>query len=331
MYDKQMMIARVAGFVGQQILVIGDVILDEYITGRAERLSREAPIPVLEYLHDAYRVGGAANPAMNIAGLGGAVTQIGVIGDDVRGQDIHHLLRGQGVQSVGLVMDGGRPTTTKTRIMAQTGHRTDQQIARIDRISRDPIRAEIEAEVIAQIRHFAGQQVALIVSDYLSGVVTQAVVDAVRHEGRKHGALLAADAQGRLEKYADFDLVKCNADEASSYLQRPLTTDDDFAEAGRQLLNDLGLKGMLITRGAAGMTLVEADNRVTHLAAAHIEAVYDTVGAGDTVVAVMTLALTAGAGYPEAAELASIAAGIVIRHVGNYAPSPSELIGAIQG
>jgi D-glycero-beta-D-manno-heptose-7-phosphate kinase len=330
-FDTERLIACGRAFAGKRTLVIGDVILDEYIYGRAERLSREAPIPVLEYTHRDLIPGGAANPSANIASLGGQPLQIGVIGVDNFGEQLRDALRTRQIDPAGLVIDPQRPTTTKTRIMAQMGLRFPQQIARIDQIDRNTINGEIEQKVIETIRTCAANQHALIASDYMSGLLTPAVVDAIRESGRKVNALLTADAQGQLDKYAGFDLVKCNADEAARYVRHDLPDDAAFAEAGAGFVRRLGLRGgMLITRGSDGLTLVEADGTVTHIRAPHIEDVFDTVGAGDTALAVLTLGRIAGATLPEAAALANIAAGFVVRKVGNYAPSPDELIEAIR-
>jgi rfaE bifunctional protein kinase chain/domain len=330
-FDTEQLIACVANFADKRALVIGDVILDEYIYGRAERLSREAPIPVLEYTHRELIPGGAANPSANIANLGGQVLQIGVIGSDHFGEQLRHALQQRHIDPAGLVIDPARPTTTKTRIMAQMGLRFPQQMARIDQIERQPINGAIEQNVITMIQRSSSNQHALIASDYMTGLLTPNVVDAIREAGRTVGALLTADAQGQLDKYAGFDLVKCNADEAARYVRHDLPNDAAFAAAGADIVARLGLRGgMLITRGSDGLTLVEANGTVTHIRAPHIEDVFDTVGAGDTALAVVTLARISGATLPEAAALANIAAGFVVRKVGNYAPSPEELIGAIR-
>jgi len=307
------------------------VILDEYLYGRAERLSREAPVPVLEFTARELIPGGAANPAANVARFDSRPTQIGVVGADEPGERLADALRERGIDSSGLVIDTNRPTTTKTRIMAQMGLRFPQQVARLDRIDRRPINDAIEQRVIGNIAECAPGMGAFIASDYLIGLLNEPVVDAIRESGRTNKALLTADAQGELSKYQGFDLVKCNADEASAFAHRALVSDADFAGAGQAMVAKLGLRGgMLITRGSEGLTLAEAGGRVTHLPAPHVEDVFDTVGAGDTALAVVTLALLAGADYPEAAALANFAAGLVVRKVGNYAPTREELRWAIQ-
>jgi rfaE bifunctional protein kinase chain/domain len=240
------------------------------------------------------------------------------------------LLQDRAIQADGLVHDSARPTTTKTRIMALTGLRFPQQVARLDHLDRRPISAEVEAQVIAEIEHRTDIQ-AILVSDYLTGLVTAPIAQAVVRHARAHGVVALADAQGELDKYQGFDLIKCNADEAARFLQRDLHTDADFETAVETifaLVQDT--RTLLITRGGAGVTLAQRGQEAQHLPAPHIEDVFDTVGAGDTVVALMALALAAGIAPATAAQLANLAAGIVIRKVGNYAPSPAELREAIR-
>jgi rfaE bifunctional protein kinase chain/domain len=324
------LIPLISRLAGHHILVVGDVILDEYLIGRADRLSREAPIPVLEFDRRDLIPGGAANPSANVVSFGSQAIQVGVVGQDASADALRDMLRAQGIDPGGLISDAGRPTTTKTRIMAHMGLRFPQQVARIDRIDRQPINGGIEQAVLTRLRTLATHVDAIMVSDYLTGLLTQPVVETIRELGREHGILITADAQGELDKYAGFDLVKCNADDAVRYAQRPLKADPDFAAAGLSMVERLTLRGgMLITRGPDGVTLVQGDRQVDHIPAPHIEDVYDTVGAGDTVLAVVTLALVAGTSYPDAAALANLAAGIVVRKVGNYAPSPDDLRAAV--
>ena len=332
-FDRHLLIGFVDRMADRRAIVTGDVILDEYLFGRADRLSREAPIPVLEFIERQLIPGGAANPATNIASLGSHPVQIGVIGADESGSQLKTALIDRGVDP-GLIIDSQRPTTTKTRIMAQMGLRFPQQVARIDRVDRRDIAPAIEQSVIDRIRERAVGMEALIASDYLGGLLTPSVVSALREVGTAHSTLLTADAQGEFGKYRGFDLIKCNAAEAAAYVGHPLRSDDDFARVGARLTADLDLRGgMLITRGSDGMTLVESAHEspgaVTHLSASHVEDVFDTVGAGDTALAVITLARIAGAGWPEAAALANFASGFVIRKVGNYALTPDDLRWAI--
>ena len=171
---------------------------------------------------------------------------------------------------------------------------------------------------------------AVLVSDYDTGLLTQGLVHAIRERGTAAGVLLTADAQGKLEKYVGFGLVKCNADEARDYLRRDLTSDTHFAQAALEICSTLKLTGgMIITRGADGATVATCDGQAVHCPAPSVTDVYDTVGAGDTAIAVMTLAVSAGANYPDATTLANTASGLVVRRVGNYAPTPEELAKAL--
>jgi rfaE bifunctional protein kinase chain/domain len=310
----------------RRILVIGDVILDEYVIGRARRMSREAPIPVLEFESRRYIPGGAANPSANIVALGSAAVQIGVVGEDETADFLRHELDIRGIESHALIIRSGRPTTLKTRILAQMGLRFPQQIARIDTISREPIDRIAEAALLARLQRDIGAADAILISDYQNGLLEAGLIGLIRQAAHERSLPLIVDAQGALNKYAGCDLVKCNADDAAEYLRTELRTTDDFEQAVTRLCAELAIRqAMVITRGADGATVGLVNGEVTHLSAPQVSDVYDTVGAGDTWIAVLTLAVVAGASIPDAALLANIASGIVVRHVGNYTPSRQEL------
>jgi len=325
----QQFIPRLAN---QRILVLGDVILDEYITGKAQRMSREAPIPVLEFQSRRYIPGGASNPANNIVALGSQALQIGIVGADDTAQHLRQALDEQGIDTSGLVTCADKPTTLKTRILAQMGLRFPQQVARVDTLSRTDIDPSTEAQVLAIVQQNLPSAGALLVSDYRNGLLTERLITAVRESAQAAKVPLFADAQGALEKYRGFDLVKCNADDAAEVLRRDLVTDADFATAAAELAQAHDLRGaMVITRGSDGATLAEVDDTITHAPAPKVSDVYDTVGAGDTWIAVATMAHLAGASYSEAVTLANFASGIVVQHLGNYTPSPAELLQAVSG
>jgi rfaE bifunctional protein kinase chain/domain len=316
---------------GQRILVIGDVILDEYLIGTAARMSREAPVPVLEFESRQLIPGGAANPAANINALGSKAIQVGVIGADGAATNLRQVLQARGIDTNCLITDSTRPTTVKTRLLAQMGLRFPQQVARMDTLSREPISTTVERQVQAMIEQEMDNVNAVLLSDYHTGLLTRSLVKSIRERGTKAGKLLTADAQGHLEKYKGFGLVKCNADEARDYLRRELRNEDDFSKAALEMCENLQLTGgMVITRGPDGATVATCDGQAVHCAAPIVSDVYDTVGAGDTAIAVMTLAVAAGATYPEAATLANTASGLVVRRVGNYAPTPDELMRALE-
>jgi len=323
--------ALVAALAGKTVLVIGDVMLDEYIIGRATRMSREAPVPVLEFESKRYIAGGAANPAANIVALGSRALQIGLIGDDAAGQRLRELLRAGGIDSAGLLRCQDRPTTVKTRILAQMGLRFPQQVTRIDTLSRCPIEAATVARIMDFLRqHIETVDVALL-SHYHGDLLTAALVAEVRQLCAQTGTLLTADAQGSFANFAGLDVIKCNAADAARYLQRPLQSEADFRAAALELHESLEVrKAMIITRGSQGATLA-ADGVAEHCPAPKVSDVYDTVGAGDTAIAVISLAMAGGRGPRPAVMLANHASGIVVRHLGNYAPTPAELWASIRG
>ncbi|QPC84836.1 ribokinase [Phototrophicus methaneseepsis] len=317
----------IARFEGCNVLVIGDVILDEYIIGDARRMSREAPIPVLELRERRYIPGGAANPAVTLHSLGAGCNLIGVVGEDETHQSLVAALTERGIPST-LLADSARPTIVKTRIMATMGLRFPQQVARVDTIARDPVNGDLQAGILAQLTTSA-QYGAVLLSDYQCGLLAESLVQQIAAWCRENDVLLTVDAQGELQKYAGVDLVKCNADEASAYLGHDLATDEDFAQAAQAIYEQLALQeAMVITRGAYGATVYTADG-AQHCPSPRVRDVYDTVGAGDTAIAVMTLARVAGATYEQAVMLSNYASGIVVQHVGNYAPSREELLTAI--
>lgn len=326
---RDRLLSLIPRLANRRVLVVGDVILDEYLTGRAMRMSREAPIPVLEFESRRHVAGGAANPAANIAALGSTAILVGVMGIDSEANALQEVLRNSSIAPDTLIADEDRPTTLKTRIMAHMGLRFPQQVARMDRLSRDPLSGTMQKRVIEQIKSLISSADALLFSDYQTGMLSTELVSAIRSESEN--LLTAADSQGQFQKYIGFDVVKCNADEARDYLRSDLNTDDDFAEAARTLFQTLNLKlAMVITRGGDGATIASREGE-THCPAPMITDVYDTVGAGDTAVAVTTLALVAGASPAEAVTLANAASGIVVRRVGNYAPTPDDLRAAIIG
>ena len=307
------------------IAVIGDVILDEYLIGNATRMSREAPVPVLEFTSRKLIAGGAGNPSANLAVLGADVYQIGVVGDDEFAPALKQILTDKNIHIGGIITDTSRPTTVKTRIMAQMGLRFPQQVARLDRLSRQPISETIQTAIVNFISAQLPYLHAVLCSDYHGGLLTSALVDSIRTIARDK--ILTADAQGELTKYHNFDVVKCNADEAQNALGISLKTDPDFARAAQALHQSLNLRGaMVITRGGDGMTIAQANGEHHHIPAPHVTDVYDTVGAGDTTIAVLTGALCVGANYTQAGMLANIASGLVVRRVGNYTPSIAEII-----
>ena len=321
--------SQVAALANKGALVIGDVMLDEYITGKPMRISREAPVPVLELDSKRYIAGGSANPAANIVALGSRAIQVGVIGEDQPGAQLRRILSEQGIDASGVLALGDRPTTVKTRVLAQMGLRFPQQVTRIDTVSRRPISSHTEAALLRFARRAIASVDAVLLSHYHGGLLTEPLVAALRQLCQEHAVLLTADVQGQFETFRGVDVLKCNADDAGRYLRRRLAKDEDFSRAAQELRDALGVKtAAIITRGSQGATLA-CEGMTAHCPAPKVSDVYDTVGAGDTAIATITLALAGGLSASTAVMLANHASGIVVRHLGNYTPSPAELLGSL--
>lgn len=310
--------------IGRRVAVVGDVFLDAYLVGHPERLSREGPVPVLAFERRFCLPGGGANPARNLAALGAEAVQIGVVGADDTAAELRRVLAAAGIDGGGLVVDPARPTTLKTRIVA-TGLSVPQQVARIDRQLRLAVAGTTEAAVCAAVASHAADAHAVLVSHYRSGVVTPAVCDAARTAAAEHGVWLTVDAQGDLAWFTGFDLVRVGRQDAAANLGRALEREADFEHAARTLREALVARVVVLGRGPDGMSVADEAGYAV-LRPANVSEVFDVTGAGDTVIAVMTLALVAGASVREAAELANHAAGCVVRRLGVAAPTADEIL-----
>jgi rfaE bifunctional protein kinase chain/domain len=309
---------------GQQILVVGDVCLDEYLIGKASRLSREAPVPVLEYERRTVLPGAAANPARNVRALGGSPAIVSIVGDDEPGKELCALLASEGVEVSGMIAEPGRTTTMKTRVMADLDLRFLQQVVRLDRVSRSEAEAKSWSRLMATLESQVPQCDAVLVSDYRSGIVSNELIAQAGRLASSHGKPIAVDSQGDLKRFRGYTLVRSNKFEAEASLGRVLVTENDFRQAVAELLELLGAAAIVITRGADGLSAGTRDRFVT-LPAANRSEVFDHVGAGDTVISVLALSLAAGGDPLVAAELANLAAGIVVKRFGNAVTSREEL------
>lgn len=328
--DKGALLNALPVLRGRRVLVLGDLFLDEYIVGRATRLSREAPVPVLEFQRRFHVPGGAANPAQNITALGSTAYQIGVVGSDESGRKLTEHLERAGIVTEGLVTDPSRPTTAKTRVVAEGTLVFPQQLARIDELDRRPLDGGVVSQLISRLEEISPRVEAFLLSDYKMGVVNEETIAAALRVSRELGSLVTVDSQGDLHKFKGCDVVKCNRREAGAVLGTDLESDADFEAAGQSLVNELGSTAVIITRGDEGMSLIGKDAGAVHIPAANRSEVFDVTGAGDTVIAVVTLALTAGLTLSEGAHLANYAAGLVVRKLGNATPTEGELAWAIE-
>lgn len=319
-------LARVAqSFASTRVLVLGDVIADEFLTGQVGRISREAPVLILYHQKTDVVPGGAANAAANMASLGGQISVIGLFGDDPSGQTLGASMGERGIDTTGIIIDPSRPTTTKTRISACSQQSVTQQIVRVDRESREPISAEIEAEVIRRLEEQIPQVDGILVSEYGNGLFTPKVIETVLRLAKQHGKLLAVDAQCDLRLFQGATVLTPNQPEAENVVGFAITDEKTLREAGRILLTETGAQCVLITRGANGIALFEANGDLHQIPAFNRTEVFDVTGAGDTVVGTLTLALAGGATPLEATLLANFAASIVVRRFGTSVTTVAEM------
>ncbi len=322
MYDPEAIIPSLSN---HRVLIVGDLVLDEYLIGRVSRLSREAPVPVLEQTRAQYVPGGAANPAANVQSLGSQALLAGVIGNDEAGRRLYDLLEQRGIDLTGVITVPNRPTTQKTRIVAEGAYVFAHHLARVDRLTRDPISGDHESLLCSRIELLAPNVQAILVSDYRLGVVTPLIVETIRHMAAANKTLTTVDTQGNLAAFRGFDLLRCNANEAMTYLGAPLKNDRDFEIALMELVASLDARAAIITRGSEGLSCISPAGETLHLPASNRTQVFDVTGAGDVLIAVVTLALAAGYDVLTAAELGNRAAGIAVTRLGNVAVRPEEL------
>lgn len=287
-------------------------------------------MPVLEFKRRFYLPGGACNPAHNIVSLGGVAYQIGVVGDDEAGKALKRKLEEAGVVTSGVVVDRSRPTTTKSRVVAEGTLVFPQQLARVDLVDRRPLDEATAKALRSHLEEIAPQVEAILLSDYKTGVISSEMIATSVRLAQKHKKVITVDSQGDLYNFTGFDLVKCNRREAEAVLRKPLLSDEAFAEAGERLLSDLEASAILITRGSEGMSLITRGGGSFHIPVANRSEVFDVTGAGDTVIAVATLALAAGVDPVIGAYLANYAAGLVVRKPGNATVKSEELKWAVE-
>jgi D-beta-D-heptose 7-phosphate kinase/D-beta-D-heptose 1-phosphate adenosyltransferase len=311
---------------GERVLVVGDLMLDEFIWGKVARISPEAPVPVVEVTGQSFHLGGAGNVAANLRALGGEAVLVAVVGKDAAGERVTESLRATGIVSALAVSDGRRPTTVKTRIVAH-----HQQVVRADREVADEIAGPLERALLEGLRIHVPACRAAIVSDYQKGVVTPRLMkELLAVAGRRHIPVLVDPKVPHFARYRGTTVVTPNQLEAEQATARPIRGEADLRAAGEKLLKILRCQAALITRGEHGLSLFERGRRPLHIEAAARE-VFDVTGAGDTVIATLALALCAGARLPEAAELANRAAGIVVGKLGTATATAQELLSAFGG
>jgi D-beta-D-heptose 7-phosphate kinase/D-beta-D-heptose 1-phosphate adenosyltransferase len=309
-------------FPGKVILILGDLMLDEFIWGSVARISPEAPVPVVEVIEETYRLGGSANVAANIRALDGIPLPIGVIGRDPAAQRLEGLLRESGIERSGVVRTE-RPTTLKTRIIAHS-----QQVVRADRESKEPLASELNRDLMRLFLEHLPRAAAVIVSDYDKGVVNRELLSAILPEARSARVPVYLDPKvHHADYYRPITAITPNHREAELLTGLLIDGLTALEEAGRRLLQRFECEYVLITRGELGMSLFSASPKTgAHHLPTFAREVFDVTGAGDTVIATLALAQAAGATMEESATLANHAAGIVVGKVGTATVSRSELL-----
>jgi rfaE bifunctional protein kinase chain/domain len=329
---------------GKRIGVLGDLMLDRYLWGTASRLSPEAAVPVVDFVEQSERLGGAGNVAANIAALGARVEAFGVTGNDEPGRALQECLRGANIADKGIIPDSKRVTTVKTRIIAR-----HQQVVRVDHERREPLRAETQEKLLHLLIAALKKLDALVLSDYDKGLITDDFADRVLSAAHQLNVpVFVKPKTSRLYAYRGARAIVCNAKEAGFYVTRSLADEKSVEEAGRALLAHFGCSAVVITRGEKGMSVFEESSprhflvpatsfEVTYarVGQAGVERgatgrqVFDVTGAGDTVLSVLALSVAAGAPIADAAILANTAAGVVVGKLGTASVSSQELVRAL--
>lgn len=313
-------------FADLRVMVVGDLMLDEYVFGIVRRISPEAPVPVVEWTEESFVPGGAANVVNNLLALGARVSVFGVVGDDEKGRILTTHLAESGAEVKGVLVDGSRMTTSKMRVIAHS-----QQVLRLDREQRHPLSEQAQQELLRRLEIALPHADAVVLSDYQKGVFTPSLVRAVMERCASAGIPVTANPKPPLLRHlSGAKLASINLQEAQAFANSlgndiELHTLSQIAPMAQRWREMLGLHALAITLGAQGILLSTEETPHLHVPAMPVE-VYDTAGAGDTVIATLTCALAAGADWRTAARLANAAAGSVVRHVGVVPPHRDEIL-----
>ncbi len=310
-----------------KILVIGDLALDEMVYGDTERISREAPVLILQHTHTNYILGGASNAAHNVSAInGGKVSVVGVIGDDYQAIDLKQAFKEANINCDNLIVDKTRKTITKTRISGSCSQSVTQQIVRIDRQTNAPISKDTEDKMINVITKLIPSHDAIILSDYHIGTLTDKIIETVINTAKLYDKVVVVDAQKDLHRYKGVTSMTPNLPDTQKHVGFYLKNKADYLLAGSKLIKETGAPAVLITCGSEGMVVVTKNGTYTHIPVFNKSKVFDVTGAGDTVTATYTLALATGAEPVYAAIIGNIAAGIVIKQYGCATTSIDEIL-----
>ena len=310
-------------FAQARVLVIGDIIMDEFVWGDVSRISPEAPVPVVEVKQETKMLGGAANVIHNIAMLGAKPILCGVVGEDSIGQEILNKMDQMDCVNDGIIMEQGRPTSVKTRVVAHS-----QQIVRFDRETQKDIDAETIERLISFIAENLNNVEAIVVADYGKGVISARLMKGLRDlvKSETNGSvIIAVDPKtGKFKYYKGVDVITPNHLEAGVFCRFKIVDEESLLQAGRKMLDELNCRSVLITQGKDGMTLFENGGEITHIPT-FAKKVFDVTGAGDTVIGTFSLGLASGLDLKTAAVLSNFAAGIVVGEVGTSTVRAEDL------
>jgi D-glycero-beta-D-manno-heptose-7-phosphate kinase len=319
--DLQSMISAIRAFPNYKVLVVGDIMMDEFLWGEVTRISPEAPVPIVRVEKETFLLGGAANVVNNLLGLKGQVLLSGVIGSDGMGRRFLRKLQSLGTTTEGIVVEEGRPTAIKTRVIAH-----NQQVVRVDRETVGPISAASLKNLLAVIQKNSAQIRGIIVSDYGKGVVSQELMSHLKKIAAEKALPLLVDPKPYNIKWYDrVTLITPNHLEAALAVGKKIESQEDLLWAGSQLLKKIRCESVLITRGKEGMTLFSKNRKVDHIPTV-AQKVFDVTGAGDTVIATLLLSLVSGLNMLQACMASNYAAGIVVGAVGTAAVQAGDLI-----
>ena len=316
----------VENFKSKKILVVGDMVADVYLHGKISRISREAPVLVLEETGHTIVAGGAANVVANVSSLGGEVYAVGVVGDDTYGEELKNIFKSRKIHVEGIVTDKTRPTISKTRVVAGGRATVSQQIVRIDKESKDPLSKKMEAALIAKLDKILPNVDGVILSDYGSATITKAVKKLVINHAGKRKIPSMVDSRYNIGDFEGIGYVKQNDAELAAFVGRSVNDITSLISAGTELLQKLNSNGVLITRGEEGMSLFERGGAVHHIPVTNKSEVIDVSGAGDTCIAAFILGLASEISPVMSARISNYASGIAVQKLGTSTVSIEELV-----
>ena len=327
--EQERLTAIVRRFPQSKVVVVGDLVADQFLYGEISRVSREAPVLILRYERTETTPGGAANCACNLSVLDARAVIIGVVGEDEAGHALVEKLRSSKVDCDRLVMSPKVRTTTKVRVLAGQIHSTRQQVIRIDYEGQPLADDELRAELRGRLREEVRDADAVIISDYSYGLADAEMVLAVREATRERNIPVLVDSRFGLTRFTGFTSATPNEDEVEHLLRQKFTDDAQLEQAGRGMREELGSRALLITRGSRGMLLLEEGAEPLHMEAVGAREAVDVTGAGDTVIATYALGLASGASHPDAARLANHAGGLVVMKRGTATINRQELLSSV--